>query len=534
MKPDFALDYDAIYAERPQKLYVAIRLSAEPTPDQPRRPLNLSVVLDRSGSMAGAKLDYTRQALQFLIQHLSPQDIFSLVLYNEHVEVVLQPQPVTNKDFMVERVQRIRASGMTNLSGGWLQGCALLEQNLSDSMLNRVILMSDGLANKGVTQTAQLVSLARQKRETHIVTTAMGLGGDFNEDLLMEIAEAGGGAFYFIESPEAAPLIFQEELLDLLNVVGQNLTISLYPTPQISHTNQLNAYNMSTDGQRMSFSLGDIYRGDVRQLMLELTVDAPPTPGALLLARAIIEYDEIDGGSSQRRTFELPIEIQVIAPDAPPPPANDAVRRAVLLLQSARARREAVAHADHGDYGRAAQVLRHAAAMIDQMQLPGGDLEEEHRVLLRQAEDMDRGAEYYNSYSRKLMATQAVYTMNNRHEQTQSLRIREAERLGEIPSVERKPGAIPTAFTWNEHTYPVTLDLIRIGRAPQNEIVIDARNISRFHCQIKQDGKLLLLEDLGSTNGTFVNGVRISEPHVVSVGDVVRIGSEELVFHNHG
>src|SRR5690606_14751727 len=143
---------------------------------------------------------YTRQAAQFLVQNLGTRDLLSIVLYNEGVETLLQPEYVTNKDSIIQRILSIKAGGMTNLSGGWLQGCNLVAQNMIDDSLNRVILMSDGLANRGITATLKLVDLARQKKDAGITTTTMGLGADFNEDLLMEMADAGGGAFYFIES----------------------------------------------------------------------------------------------------------------------------------------------------------------------------------------------------------------------------------------------------------------------------------------------------------------------------------------------
>src|SRR5690606_37517595 len=113
-------------------------------------PLNLSLVIDHSGSMAGDKLDYTKQAAQFLVQNLSARDQFSIVLYNNRVETLVAPAPVQHKDAINQRIEEIKASGTTNLSGGWLEACNHVAQNQNDEYLNRVILMTDGLANRGI------------------------------------------------------------------------------------------------------------------------------------------------------------------------------------------------------------------------------------------------------------------------------------------------------------------------------------------------------------------------------------------------
>jgi Ca-activated chloride channel family protein len=534
MQADFALEYDVLTVEQPQKLYLMARLASGPAPDnQRRRPLNLSLVIDRSGSMGGDKIAYTRQAAQFLVQNLGVNDWLSIVLYNEGVETLLQPEQVTHKDAINQKIATIKAGGMTNLSGGWLQGTTLAAQNLKPDYLNRVILMSDGLANRGVTDPAKLIALAQQKRDQGISTTTMGLGADFNEDLMMAMADAGGGAFYFIESPEVAPMIFEEELRGLLNLVGQNLIISVEPTDYVTNVSQLNAYNMHTNGERVSFDLGDVFGDEVKTLVLELSIPAMHDAGQRQIATLRFEYDEIHENGSEHRVMEQPVVINVDVPASLPQPPNPEVRRSVLLLQAAQARREAVAAADKGEYKQASEVLRKAAESIEHSPVQNDELAEEQAALLEQAAEMERGDEFYGNYSRKVMATQAMYTMTDRHESTQFLRAREVERAMKVSPVDRKEGVAPSYITWREKTLPLENDLIRIGRAPQNEIVMAAKNVSRFHCQIKRNGDELIIEDLGSTNGTFVNDEQVKQPRTLSVGDVVRVGHEQVVFHDN-
>jgi len=554
MRADFALDYDVLTVERPQQLYLMARFEAGTGPrEAKRRPLNLSLVIDRSGSMAGDKIDYTRQAAQFLVQNLSNRDILSVVLYNDKIETLLPPEPVINKDRVLHQLDKMRVRGTTNLSGGWLQGCQHVAENLGMSTLNRVILMSDGLANRGVTDPNQLVQLARQKQDEGVSTTTMGLGNDFNEDLMIEMAHAGGGAFYFIESPEVAPQIFQEELSGLLNVVGQNLMISLNPTAQVSSVRQLNAYPMVQDGKSTRFRLGDIYGNEVKTLMLELNIPALRSLGEAQIATLRFEYDDVAGDYTEHQVRELPVRLNVQDDSAMRPLPNPDVTQSVLLLKAANARKNAVKAADKGEFNTASKILQAAADAIAEANLDSSQLMEERNALLRQAEQIEQGQSGYNAYDRKTMSTQAIYTMNSRHHETMQLRVREKERnesgkekvgdTGEYafedmpttkddpePQLASEPGIPPTHMRWNEEVYSLDGELYRLGRASHNEIKITARGVSRFHAQIRREGEQLFIEDLESTNGTTVDGKLLKEPYPLSVGDVVYLCDEKLVF----
>lgn len=542
MRADFSLDYDVLTVERPQKLYLMARFASGTTSAERRRPLNISLVIDRSGSMAGAKIDYTRQAAQFLVQHLGAQDVFSVVLYNDKVETLLQPEVISNKDALIQRLDQIRVNGTTNLSGGWLEGCRHVAGRLSRDFLNRVILISDGLANRGVTDTNQLVRMARQKQEEGVTTTTMGLGDEFNEDLMIAMAHAGGGAYYFIESPEVTPHIFQEELTGLLSVVGQNLAITVRPAAEVLRVNQLNAYPVKLDGRSLTFYLGDIFSNEIKTLVLELEIPALQRMGECKIAALRFEYDEITGERTHHHVSEMDVVVNIRPQDALPERADPEVEQSVLLLKAAQARKKAVASADKGEYKEASQILRDVADAIEKAGVQNERLQEEREALREQANQMERGEQLYNEYTRKTMSTQSFYTMTGRHEDTVMLRLREQQRRqtaeekppvivsSEPPPVDPKPGVTPTHIEWKTTTFELKGNLIRIGRAAHNEIVLNERGVSRFHCQIRREGEKLVLEDLGSTNGTTVRGERLTAPYTLSVGDVVYLCDEKLVF----
>jgi Ca-activated chloride channel homolog len=539
MRADFVIDYDVLTVQQPKKLYLVARLTGGPAPqDHQRKPLNLSLVIDHSGSMAGDKLDYTRQAAQFLVQNLSTRDILSIVVYNNHVETLIAPAAVQHKDSINQKLDQLRASGTTNLSGGWLEGCNHVARNRHDDYLNRVILMTDGLANRGITETSQLVAMGAQKYAEGISTTTMGLGEDFNEDLLIAIANASGGAFYFIESPEVAPEIFREEMSGLLSVIGQNLVISLDLTDHVSKVTQLNAYPVTEQERQIAFRLGDVFGDEVKTLVLELAIPGIDRVGQEQIATLHFDYDEITPDGVEHRRLDLPVVINVAPEGQPAALPNPEVSHSVLLLKSARARQDAVEQADQGNYAAASQILRSAADAIAESGVDHPALADEQAELLKQAEDMDQGPENYNARSRKMMSTQAIYTMTDRHTATQALRIREIERMtqqeGPRYETDEQPtpvgGPVPTAVTWNNQTFALAGDLIRIGRAPQNEIIIAAKGVSRFHCQIKRENDKLILEDLNSTNGTHIGGYVLQTTYELSVGDEVYLCNEKLIF----
>lgn len=555
MKADFSLDYDVLTMERPYQVYLMARFVGGSAPvAHQRRPLNLSLVIDRSGSMAGAKIDYTRQAAQFLVQNLTPLDYLSVVLYNDSVETLITPEKVVNKDAINQKIQKIRISGTTNLSGGWLQGCSHVGQNYSHDRVNRVILMSDGLANRGVTDTSKLVTMAtRRFADEEISTTTMGLGSDFNEDLMMAMANAGGGAFYFIESPEVAPTIFNEELRGLLSVVGQNLTISITATDHVSSIKQLNAYPDFKDKNVYAYRLGDVYGEEEKTLVVELDIPALQTMGEQQIATLKFDYDELTPEGSTHHAWEMPVVVNVKS-DAEPVLRNPEVMENVLLLKAANARKQAIKDADKGKYKEASQVLNQAIEDIDNAGIDNEQIQEERSALKSQAEQMEERPDTYDNYSRKTMATQAMYTLTSRHEETMVLRrrevlremenhgiaIEESEDILKPESLPENPEPIPnrddltppTYLTYDGNTIELKADLLRIGRSSHNEIHLQKKGVSRFHAHIKRIGDNYIIEDLGSTNGTHYKNKPIVGSMTLSVGDEILVCDEKLIFHD--
>jgi len=531
MQADYVLDYDVVSSAREQRLYLLARIQAGSAPNAHQRlPLNLSVVLDRSGSMSGDKLENVKKAAQFLVQHLGTKDLFSLVSYDTNVTVDISPAPVVYKDQINQTIQAIKAGSSTNLSGGWLQGCQQVADKQADGQVNRVLLLTDGLANQGVTEPARLAAMARQKRDAGITTTTLGVGMGFNEDLLRQMAAEGGGAFYFIDNPDQAPHIFAEELKDLLSVVGQNLVITLQPSDNVQMIRQFNTYPEETVRRNVIFRLGDLFAEEVKMILLEFSIPALATLGKVEVARLRFEYDELGPESSTHRVQEVPIIVNAVPEgEMHKHKPNEEVVKTVLLLQAARAREEAVRFADAGEFDRASQTLSDIADAIHESEIEDKELSSQHNMLREEAIDMEMGAARYDSYSRKSSTTKFSYgSTRPSHFQDETVllhsRLKSSRR-----ALERK-GTTPTAMLWNRERLELNKDRIAIGRAEDNDVAIPQEEVSQHHCQIVREGSDLFLEDLGSTNGTFANGGLLQGRFRLSIGDVVSVGTWLFMF----
>ena len=262
-----------------------------------RRPLNVALVIDRSGSMAGTPLRYALQAAADFVDRLTPDDRLSIVVYDDNVDTLLDAQLVTDKAAIKQVLANVRAGGLTNLSGGWLRGCELVAQHQTERHVNRVLLLTDGQANAGITQSAILISTAAKKAEEGISTTTLGFGSSFEEDLLIGMARAAGGNFYFIQSLDDAADVFSAELDSLKAVAAQNLTVTLHPLGAVRLTDVLSLARTEpqADG-RLVLHLGDVYENEDKLLGLQLALPALP-PGVHDLLQLHYRVDALRNGA---------------------------------------------------------------------------------------------------------------------------------------------------------------------------------------------------------------------------------------------
>jgi Ca-activated chloride channel family protein len=372
-----------------------------------RRHLNLGLVLDRSGSMAGAPLKQAIRAAEALVDELRGDDRVSVVIYDDTAETIVAPELVaTDKDRIKGLLGKVRAGGCTNLSGGWLEGCKHVQKHAAREQVSRVLLLTDGQANMGIKDPGVLIETARKKAAEGVHTTTLGFGSGFNEDLLIGMARASEGNFYFIESPEDVAQVFKIELEGLASVVGQNLVVSVRPGESVEHGWVLNDYRTEEREKEIDVIVGDVYAVEDRLLVLELLV-RPPAEGTIDVAQVSYTFQSVVGGAIQEIKGSMSVTATAAGAATAAAAAPDiAAVSDASRIQAARSKDEAVKLADKGDLAAAAQKLRAMAKELQSGPLAGQfEFAEEVDQLQHFAERLEKRA--YDGGVRKELRDQS-------------------------------------------------------------------------------------------------------------------------------
>ncbi len=260
-----------------------------------RAPLNLALILDRSGSMQGDKLRYVQQAACHVLDMLDERDRIAVVAYDDQVTLLAPSQSISahTRDELKRKINELRPGGWTDLSGGWLEGCHEVAARLTTGGIHRALLLTDGLANRGITDIEELTHHARELRRRGVATSTFGVGLDFNEQLLEALAEQGGGHFYYIERPDHIPDVFRRELGELLTVVAREAFLSI-TIPSGVVVELLGDLPHERTGGRLRIFLGDLCAGERRALYTRV-LTPPDAPGTSAVLRGELGYADLDG-----------------------------------------------------------------------------------------------------------------------------------------------------------------------------------------------------------------------------------------------
>lgn len=360
-KVEFFTTRAKLEAGHEQTVDVLIRITPPaPSADTSTRPnwrgrpdLNLSLVLDRSGSMEGEKMVRAREAAMFCVDNMLPTDRLSVVTFDDRIEVLFPSEPVANKQAMKDLIARVTARGSTALHEAWVRGGLSVSERMLDQGINRVVLITDGLANVGVTNTDEIVTQAMGLYQRGVSTSTIGIGADFNEDLLMPMAQSGGGNAWHVVEPDDMQHIFQSELEGLIAQYAHTVSLSLIPADGVRIVDVLNDFDLTETGR---YRLPNLQAGSALDVVAQLKVGAEDagTQMRLLDLRLGFTPQEAKQAEVLKQAYTVEFASQAVVENTP---VNEEVIKAVQFLMNARARNEAMKRMDRGDYAGAEAVL---------------------------------------------------------------------------------------------------------------------------------------------------------------------------------
>lgn len=260
--------------------------------DRPRTPLNLAIILDRSGSMIGEKLARAKEAAQLTVQGLRDDDIVSVVIYDTNVEVIVPATKATSRDEICAKIAAVNGGGDTALFAGVSKGAEEARKFASRDRVNRIILLSDGLANIGPSSPGELAEVGASLAKEGLAVTTIGLGAGYNEDLMTQLAARSDGRHAFIERPAELAGLFRDELGMLMAVVAQRVSVHIMCQPGVKPLRVFGRPAVIA-GSRVTVDLNNLYAGEEKYVLLEVEVPATGTQVTRDLARVAVQYENL-------------------------------------------------------------------------------------------------------------------------------------------------------------------------------------------------------------------------------------------------
>lgn len=360
------LDRGVLPANQAQTAVIKLTLDTAPLPREAERPpVNLTLVLDRSGSMRGAPIQHAREAAIEAIRRLGPNDIFSLVTYDSVIETLIPAGRLTDRREAEQIIRNITPRGMTALFGGVSQGAEELRKHMEIEgapRIHRMILLSDGLANVGPSSPEDLGRLGQSLAKEGIAVTTIGLGNDFNEDLMTRLARQSDGNTYYVENSRDLVRIFNEELGDTLSVAARGVFVSFQCPPGVRPVRSLGR-DARIEGQTVEIRLNQLYGGQLRHLLLEVELPATPAQVDLPVVNALVRYENLLLQAEETQTAALVARFSETEQEVQAS-VNPVVMQEYMMFQAAEARTQAVELYERGERDQAQQVL-----FINSMQL---------------------------------------------------------------------------------------------------------------------------------------------------------------------
>lgn len=412
-------DRTVLPADGDRTVVIKVSLDAPPPPRHVERPpVNLSIVLDRSGSMSGDKIEKAKEAAIEAVKHLGSHDMFSLVIYDHNVETLVPATPVRNLDGIISKIRSIEPGGSTALFGGVSQGAAEIRKNGGGRFVHRIILLSDGLANVGPQTPEDLGRLGAALIKERISVSTVGVGTDYNEDLMARLSQNSDGNIYFVENSSALPGIFNAELGSVLSVVAKDVKV-IIEVPEDVIPVSIIGREGRIKGKTVEFSMNQLYGNQEKFALVEVKVPrnkAGKSYGKdMEIAHARVYYE--NPVSKTREQAEARGKVSFSQDEKKVKRStNVAVVRDYQLNLNALAQEKAINESDKGKKKEAISTLKSSAAQLKSV---GSAINDEK--LLKEAEMIEQKAdliekEGMSKKSRKMLRTESYQMKNQQYE----------------------------------------------------------------------------------------------------------------------
>jgi uncharacterized protein YegL len=274
------------------EIWLQIGLQAQHAETENRTPLNLALVLDVSGSMSSSdKMPYLKQSLMVFLASLHPDDIVAIVAYSDNARLIRPAQNVGSGDWIRQTVEKLHPGGSTNLHAGLMLGLEQVDENFDIRFSNRVILLTDGIANEGVTNADRIAADALAYNNQGIHLSTIGLGYDLNDHLLSTLARQGKGAYHFVDSAQEMEKVFMQEVEGLVEKIAADVRVSIRPTWGVQLVS-ITGFDGHIPADGAQVLLQDMGAGDSQVIMVRLDGQSS-SMGSMTIAEVTLQYMDV-------------------------------------------------------------------------------------------------------------------------------------------------------------------------------------------------------------------------------------------------
>ena len=390
---------------QPQLVYVLTEILPGAASMQRRMPLNFTLVLDRSGSMAGEKLETLKAAVKNIVQQLDPGDVISIVTFETRTQVLVPAQQAVDKPALMRLVDKIEDGGGTNMASGLREGLGQVRQNLSPERTSRIVLLTDGEATDKRDDSRREADNAGA---LGVPLIGLGFGDDWNEEFMFDLADrslaAPGsqtGSVDYIPAPDQAVRIF-DQVFQSMQIVARDLQLTTRMVQGVEARKVWQVTPVIRDlgrgvlqGRSVVVPVQQLEKGGVAYLA-ELMV--PPRPeGAVRIAQTDVSY-VLPGGSPQRVAVDL--VLQFTSSPVGQGDLNGRVMNIVEKVQAFKLQTRALEEADAGQVGSATQKLRQAVTIL----LSQGEADLAGQMA-READRLEQGGELSSEAKKTIKLT---------------------------------------------------------------------------------------------------------------------------------